>query len=125
MEELEEFAKCRPDTERVISILRRAEHDQGGGGWQQTRAHTHKQLILQPQQLPQDQRVILESCNSRYMCRKDSDKTMSCVLEERKGHTELQTDVLPEGFLKNQGTWNDPKSICCFVNVFSWIWINI
>lgn len=57
---------CRPDTECVISLLRRAEHHQGGGGWQQTRAHSHKQLILQPQQLPQGQGVVLESCHSRY-----------------------------------------------------------
>lgn len=58
------FLVCRPDSEGITTILTGAEHQQGGGGWQQTRTDTQKQLILQPQQLPQSQRNILKNCRS-------------------------------------------------------------
>lgn len=34
------FLVCRPDSEGITTILTGAEHQQGGGGWQQTRTDT-------------------------------------------------------------------------------------
>lgn len=47
-----------PDSQSVVCISSRAEHQHDGGGWQQTGDHAHKQIIVQPQQLPQSQRLL-------------------------------------------------------------------
>lgn len=49
-----------PGSESVTCVSVRAEHRQGGGGWQQTGGHTHKQVVIQPQQVPQCQGLVWE-----------------------------------------------------------------
>lgn len=55
---------CRPDNKCATVILSRTKHLHRGGRRQRTRTNCQEELVIQPQQLPQTQRVIMRSCHA-------------------------------------------------------------